>query len=1201
MHITLRLAWHNDGWNGRVCHRPESNTYCVGCHSYPGELIREKRDLAWEKANAGKLIAELDRPPACMYSASAFSDRPNRVFSEPPEFFNDDTRIQWWEIPAATACTWPYEAMYNRDDVRDGDRYDYDKRLKYAEQHFEPVESGRSLVFYYANYSNPLSEEEHPRYLLVGVARIKEIAPIYFYESCSPRTLERYKGFIWQRGVTSDYPMNGVRLPYHRYVDQPDQLRKFAVTPENVGLCKYATRQVSDDDALALLEQLVEAVRIVRDDLKDNSENWSQRIEWLEQLIAQLWRSRGAYPGIPAVLDYLGLNEAISGFREFVNNGKEQDAVGQVRGFISGKSDSIAGVSPLKTDLPAIRREIRLELEDRLELFIETFGRCALNAAQVAAIVDERREGVGIAASLDEIHANPDLIAEQYTGVDQSDAIAWSAMDRGMLPSPELSAQPRFKKNAPERLRALLLDTLRRNPQQTFVRASDLLNQVNHRMQALPEWKQNLVSEKYLAADRELYEAVIRQREEAGINYLYDQRVWEDERLVEQVLGGLLDASDVQLKKPIDEGFWRRVLFKENSALAKKARAEYENAVSAQREACEKIVSKRCAAVTGGAGTGKTTIVAALIKAIRKIHGEGVGVAVIAPTGKATDRLRGTLAEADLSSVSTSTIHSILARHGWLNDNLTFRRQGGKRLTTYSTIIIDESSMIDITLMAALFRAIDWSTVRQLFLVGDAAQLPPIGVGRAYADVIGYLRKAYPEHLIQLEINLRQMENRAEGRGILSVADCFINSAVRDSLSETEERRIARETLVQSLHVGGDIDKDLHVIYWSDPEELQRTLIDTITRDLRTDEMSEESAARVRGNTLKDNVNCMQILSPVRGELHGTDAINLTVQKFKSDYWLKKGAVDGITLFDKVIQIVNRPASKPLWGFDFKARGRVKVEVFNGEIGTVVPTGSWDQIKNPSFKLFGGFSVKFTGKEHISVNYGKGDKPEANLELAYAISVHKAQGSEFSRVYFVLPKSSSNSARMMELIYTGITRASTHCTILIQDSVETLVNAMRPEQSALQGINSSLFGFHPVKDALANLGDWYEAGRIHQALTGDMVRSKSEVIIANLLHERGMSFWYEKPLLAPDGTLYLPDFTLQHQGEMYYWEHVGMLSKSSYKAHWDEKRAWYEKHFSGRLLITEEGPELSRAASQLIEQLRSRRQILSHEPPCSER
>jgi len=516
---------------------------------------------------------------------------------------------------------------------------------------------------------------------------------------------------------------------------------------------------------------------------------------------------------------------------------------------------------------------------------------------------------------------------------------------------------------------------------------------------------------------------------------------------------------------------------------------------------------------------------------------------------------------------------------------MTFRQSGGKRLGDYGVIIIDESSMIDLSLMAALFRAVDWSAVSRLILVGDAAQLPPIGVGKLYADIISHLREDYPDNFVVLDANLRQLENRVSGNGsgILSLADLFINRAVRCE-DESEARSLSREEMVSRLHEGGVIDDDLDVVYWSDPEVLQETLITRITQELTNEGNQEQSDSQKWGKALQGNINCFQILSPVRGELYGTESINKSVQVFKSQYWLKRGEVDGITLFDKVIQIVNRPQSRALKGYDFDRREtRQDIEIFNGEIGSVVPSGAdWKKFKWAGFQLRQ-FAVQFSGKEKLSVNYfGRAqDKPEANLDLAYAISVHKAQGSEFDHVYFVLPEL-GKTARYMELVYTALTRAAKKCTVFIEKDVSTIVNAMRPEQSSLSVINSSLFSFQPVEEHLINRSDWYEAGKVHQALTGDMVRSKSEVIIANMLHERGVNFWYERPLKAPDGSLYLPDFTLQVGGEMYFWEHLGMLSRPEYKAHWDEKAQWYEKHFPGKLVTTEEGAKLSEEAQAMI-------------------
>jgi len=98
------------------------------------------------------------------------------------------------------------------------------------------------------------------------------------------------------------------------------------------------------------------------------------------------------------------------------------------------------------------------------------------------------------------------------------------------------------------------------------------------------------------------------------------------------------------------------------------------------------------------------------------------------------------------------------------------------------------------------------------------------------------------------------------------------------------------------------------------------------------------------------------------------------------------------------------------------------------------------------------------------------------------------------------------------------------------------------------------------------------------------VRSKSEVIIANMLFERGIPFKYEQPLFAPDGTFYLPDFTITWRGTDYYWEHIGLVHREEYREHWKKKRAWYERFFKGRLIVTEEGGDLSKQANAVIQE-----------------
>lgn len=112
--------------------------------------------------------------------------------------------------------------------------------------------------------------------------------------------------------------------------------------------------------------------------------------------------------------------------------------------------------------------------------------------------------------------------------------------------------------------------------------------------------------------------------------------------------------------------------------------------------------------------------------------------------------------------------------------------------------------------------------------------------------------------------------------------------------------------------------------------------------------------------------------------------------------------------------------------------------------------------------------------------------------------------------------------------------------------------------------------------------DKFELGRIHQTLSGVMVRSKSEVIIANILHDNGISFEYEQDLYSPDGILYSPDFTITWNRKTYFWEHLGMLDDEEYASNWKTKKAWYEKHFPGQLITTEESSMLSKTSENLI-------------------
>jgi hypothetical protein len=120
---------------------------------------------------------------------------------------------------------------------------------------------------------------------------------------------------------------------------------------------------------------------------------------------------------------------------------------------------------------------------------------------------------------------------------------------------------------------------------------------------------------------------------------------------------------------------------------------------------------------------------------------------------------------------------------------------------------------------------------------------------------------------------------------------------------------------------------------------------------------------------------------------------------------------------------------------------------------------------------------------------------------------------------------------------------------------------------------------------------YYAEHLIHRTRNGTMVRSKSEVIVADILTSQGISYEYEQKLPSKDNPndFRLPDFTVNYEGDTFYWEHLGMLSVPSYKEAWDRKRQWYEDNgFLDRVITSEDGADGSIDAAEIERTARMR-------------
>jgi hypothetical protein len=297
-----------------------------------------------------------------------------------------------------------------------------------------------------------------------------------------------------------------------------------------------------------------------------------------------------------------------------------------------------------------------------------------------------------------------------------------------------------------------------------------------------------------------------------------------------------------------------------------------------------------------------------------------------------------------------------------------------------------------------------------------------------------------------------------------------------------------------------------------------------------------------------------QILSPVRTAPHGVPALNRLIHRQfrtrqvdasrqqRNRKYTKPMGTEEIVYGDKVINLVNTDPS--LWFFKHRKPYPDKDDAYiaNGEIGMAVGyfwrRGAADLRwkLEVEFSSQPGFKYAFTSRDF-------GEEGNPVLELAYALTVHKAQGSEFGTVLLVLP----NPCRLLsrELLYTALTRQTERVVILHQGPRAELRKFSSDDRSETARRRTNLF---EVPQPVEIDGRFYEEKLIHRTSRREMVRSKSEVIIADRLAAHGIDYAYEQPLTIGSTTKY-PDFTIEdmESGENYYWEHCGMLHVPQYR------------------------------------------------------
>lgn len=457
--------------------------------------------------------------------------------------------------------------------------------------------------------------------------------------------------------------------------------------------------------------------------------------------------------------------------------------------------------------------------------------------------------------------------------------------------------------------------------------------------------------------------------------WVYSKPFYEAEKNIAEKLIGLRDADNVKyinnLKKELNQ------IEKDiNLHLSEK-----------QREAIETINQNNVCVITGGPGTGKTTIIKAIIE-LYKNH--GAKPVLCATTGRAAKRMTETTGE------EAKTLHRLLELFPTSDDADKFNTDLLVTPIDGDIIIVDEASMLDMFLMNYLLKAIYKGT--KLVLVGDIDQLPSVGPGSVLKDVI-------ESNKIQT-ITLNQIFRQAAKSKI-------IVNAHRVNEGENFISGNVKETTVDDENI--ELLDDFFYINEANQDKIQETIISLCK-------------GRLKKYGDYDFFNNIQIITPTKKGKLGTKELNILLQNelnpMKETKEEKEFGEIKYREQDRVMQTKNNYDIMWEKGNEIELKKKLGNGIFNGELGII------DKINKEEKTI----RVKFDDGKVAT--YENTDLEQ--LEHAYAITVHKSQGSEFDVVILVV----SQSAPMLltrNLIYTAITRAKK---LLIVIGPQTTVNYM---------------------------------------------------------------------------------------------------------------------------------------------------------------
>lgn len=596
------------------------------------------------------------------------------------------------------------------------------------------------------------------------------------------------------------------------------------------------------------------------------------------------------------------------------------------------KLESISGLSKANRE----NLVSKLRLNYGAEQILAKLAEYGLNNKTAVQIFERYKE-----ESLTVITENPYQLVEDIQGI-------------GFKMADKLAEQVGINSDAPQRFRAALVHTLLEtsiDKGDTYIEAKELLEKS---LFILEEVRQVELDPSQIA--QELTQLISEDKVQNIGTKIFDNTLFYAESGIHKHLTRILD-------RPLE----KEISSQDIQTEIKHIQAEFNiNYDKAQKNAIQKAIQSKVFLLTGGPGTGKTTVINGIIKAYANLHQidlqkSDLPIILAAPTGRAARRMN------ELTGLPSATIH----RHLGLNGDSEY--QALDDFLDCDLIIIDEFSMVDTWLANQLFSAVASNT--QIVIVGDSDQLPSVGPGQVLADLLKINRLP--------QVSLTKIFRQSEDSTIVTLANQIRQGRLPTDFTAKKADRSYFEA--QSTHI---------------PQMIQKIVSSALKSGIDAQEI-QILAPMYRGQAGITHLNKLMqdLLNPLNNQL-----------EFQfNDLHFRKG--------DKVLHLIND----------------AQINVFNGDIGYItdlIPAKYTESKQDEMILDFDGTEINYPRNEWLKIT------------LAYAMSIHKSQGSEFKVV--ILPVT-RQSGRLLQrnLIYTAITRSKSKLVML--GEIAAFDNAIKNE------------------------------------------------------------------------------------------------------------------------------------------------------------